>query len=163
MCYASTARASNARCMLLPAAQDVCSTSAIPVSSSTDRQQNFSISCPQLPLHALVHLLVDSCAIKTRLSCMKSGACCMQGLDAMKSGACCMQGLDAMKENDRADFFKHFSVSEEEQSAYNKEHPAPADQPSPPPAKKQKTVSPVCRSVVENSGCWSKFRPRRKT
>ena len=51
------------------------------------------------------------------------------------------QGLENLKENDRAEFFKHFSVSAAEQNAFSKEHPAPADQPSPPPAKKQKVVS----------------------
>lgn len=52
-----------------------------------------------------------------------------------------MQGLENLKEHDRAEFFKHFSVSAAEQNAYNKEHPPPADQPSPPPAKKRKMVS----------------------
>ena len=46
-----------------------------------------------------------------------------------------------MRETDRASFFEHFSISAEQQSSYNKDHPPPADQPAQPPAKKQKTVS----------------------
>ena len=48
-----------------------------------------------------------------------------------------------MRETDRASFFEHFSISAEQQSAYNKDHLPPADQPAQPPAKKQKTVSPI--------------------
>lgn len=58
-----------------------------------------------------------------------------------------MQGLENLKENDRAEFFKHFSVSAAEQNTYNKEHPAPADQPSSPPAKKRKVVSLCAKST----------------
>ena len=52
-----------------------------------------------------------------------------------------------MRETDRASFFEHFSISVEQQSAYNKDHPPPADQPAQPPAKKQKTVSSIRQHV----------------
>lgn len=52
-----------------------------------------------------------------------------------------MQGLDDMRQNDRDDFFNQFSVSAEDQEAFNKEHPAPVAPAEPEPAKKkQKTV-----------------------
>ncbi|KAL3141679.1 hypothetical protein ABBQ32_004367 [Trebouxia sp. C0010 RCD-2024] len=61
-----------------------------------------------------------------------------------------MKGLENLKENDRAEFFKHFSVSAAEQNTYNKEHPAPADQPSSPPAKKRKVARNKAKAAKED-------------
>ena len=62
--------------------------------------------------------------------------------------AALFQGLEDLREEDRAVFFKEFGVSASEAEAYNKEHPAPAEQPSPPPAKKRKTVC-ICSLCPE--------------
>ena len=60
------------------------------------------------------------------------------------------QGLEDLREDDRDVYFKEFGVKASEAKAYNEQHPAPAEQPSPPPAKKRKTVCGPCQCSYDN-------------